>query len=185
MNNFEGRHVVVTAGASGIGLVIARAFVKHGAIAHVCDIDDSRVREINAEKGRIHGYVADMSRFEEVAGFFRQIGSSTDKLEVLVNNAGVAGPTARVDDIEAAEWEHTIRVNLNGAFFATREAVPMIRANGGGSIVNIASSAAFLRISVQEPICIFQMGAYWFNQNPCYGIGSGKDTCERDLSWQR
>jgi NAD(P)-dependent dehydrogenase (short-subunit alcohol dehydrogenase family) len=72
-------------------------------------------------------------------------------LDVLVNNAGIAGPTARVEDIEPADWDRTIAVDLNGQFYCARLAVPLLKGAGGGSIINISSSAAFSGYPLRSP----------------------------------
>ncbi len=82
---------------------------------------------------------------------FGNIAERYDGLDVLVNNAGIAGPTAPVEEIEVEDWDRTIAVDLSGQFYCTRLAVPMLRASGGGCIVNIASNAAFFGFPLRSP----------------------------------
>ena len=168
---FDGSHIAITAGASGIGYAIAQAFVERGAVVHVCDLDEGRIAEINSENSALRGYVANVGSYSEVASFMARVRAQTDKLDVLVNNAGIAGPTARVEDIEGKDWDETIKVNLNGAFYTTRAAVPLLRANGGGSIINIASSAAFHGYPFRSPYAASKWALIGFTKTLAMELG--------------
>jgi NAD(P)-dependent dehydrogenase (short-subunit alcohol dehydrogenase family) len=95
--------------------------------------------------------VADVGLAADVDSVFSDLGKRHGRLDVLVNNAGIAGPTAPVEDVTVADWERTIAVDLNAHFYATRLAVPLLKASGGGSIVNISSSAAFFGYPLRSP----------------------------------
>lgn len=134
--------VLVTAGASGIGRAISRAFLGHGCHVHICDIDESALETFLVENPDASGSVADVSDTKMVETLFSDFESRYGHLDVLVNNAGIAGPTAPVERIETADWDKTVAVNLNGSFYCSRHAIPLLKKAGGGSIINIASSAA-------------------------------------------
>src|SRR3954469_10547913 len=111
-----GLRVLVTAGASGIGLEIARAFVREGAQVHVSDIDRAALDALAASDPavtRSHGDVADRA---DVARFFEEAVLALGGLDVLVNNAGIAGPTGRVEDIHPEDWDRCLGVCLTGQF---------------------------------------------------------------------
>jgi NAD(P)-dependent dehydrogenase (short-subunit alcohol dehydrogenase family) len=137
----KGKRVLVTAGAAGIGRVIARTFAEHGARVHICDVDEAALKAFGVENRSISQSTADVSKIEEVEKLFEDVRKHLGGLDVLVNNAGIAGPTARVEDIRPEEWDRCIAVDLNGMFYCTRKAMPMIKAAGGGSIVNLSSAA--------------------------------------------
>jgi NAD(P)-dependent dehydrogenase (short-subunit alcohol dehydrogenase family) len=82
---------------------------------------------------------------------FDEIASRYGRLDVLVNNAGISGPTAPVEEIAPADWDRTVAVDLNGQFYCTRLAVPFLKAAGGGSIILISSSAAFFGYPLRTP----------------------------------
>jgi NAD(P)-dependent dehydrogenase (short-subunit alcohol dehydrogenase family) len=134
----KGQRVLVTAGAAGIGRVIARTFLEHGARVQVCDVDEKQLNTLPAEIFRVK---ADVASLADVDRLFEAVHKNLGGLDVLVNNAGIAGPTARVEDIRPEDWDRCIAVDLNGMFYVTRKAMPMIKSAGGGSIVNLSSAA--------------------------------------------
>ncbi|WP_044042540.1 SDR family oxidoreductase [Caballeronia insecticola] len=152
-----GLRVLVTGGASGIGLVIARAFIDAGARVHVCDasadaIDALSKAEANTECNAITATLADVSDKDAVDRVFADVQSELGGLDVLVNNAGIAGPTGGIDELDVKEWEDTIDVNLNAQFYFARRAVPMLReASGGGTIIALSSVAGRLGYAFRTP----------------------------------
>jgi NAD(P)-dependent dehydrogenase (short-subunit alcohol dehydrogenase family) len=143
--------VLVTGAGAGIGRSIASRFAAEGWRVHVCDADPEAVTRFLAEMPACTANVADVSRVSEVDATFERIDSHHGRLDVLVANAGISGPTAPVEDIAPADWDRTVAVDLNGQFYCTRRAVPMLKAAGGGSIVLISSSAAFFGYPLRTP----------------------------------
>jgi len=143
--------VLVTAGASGIGCTIAERFLSHGCSVHVCDIDQAaidRFLEDNPEAGASR---ADVAEVDQVNALFEDITRRFGRLDILINNAGVAGPTANFEDISTDEWDRTIAVNLSGQFYVSRLAVPLMKKAGSGTIVNVSSSAALFGCPMRAP----------------------------------
>ncbi len=149
------RIVAITAGASGIGRVVAEAFLERGSIVYLCDIDADALKEAASADvsppGTAHWIQADVSRYEDVQRFFARIEEEQGRLDVLVNNAGIAGPTAPAADVDPADWDRTIAVNLNGQFYCAREAIPLLKAAGGGSMVNMSSNAGVSALPLRAP----------------------------------
>ena len=144
MNNgigLQGRRVLVTGGAHGIGLAITEAFVAAGAAVHVCDIDTDWLTALKVKLPAVHQSVADVSDEKQVDALFAELASRWGTLDALVNNAGISGPTCAIEDTMLVDWDKTLAVNLTGHFLCTRRAVPMLKAAGGGSIVNMSSAA--------------------------------------------
>lgn len=134
-----GRAVVVTAGASGIGLAIVNAFAANGDRVHVCDVNEEAVaRTIQGRRG-ITSSVCDISDQAAVERFIQEATKALGGIDVLVNNAGISGPTASVEDMEPDAWEAVLAVNLTGTFRVTRLAIPHLKASGAGVIINMAS----------------------------------------------
>lgn len=136
-----GTRVLVTAGANGIGRDIARAFVAEGARVHVCDVDAAALDALCGTDPQITTTVCDVSDRAQVARLFDEALTALGGLDVLVNNAGISGPTARVEDLAPEDWDRTLAVNITGMFNCVRLAVAPLSASGNPSIVNLSSIA--------------------------------------------
>lgn len=147
----KGLRVVVTAGAAGIGRAIADAFDKTGAKIHVCDISQDALdacKKDHPDWGYTLCNVADES---QVAQLFKDADKHLGGLDVLINNAGIAGPTGSVDKISPKEWDQTISINLNGQFYSCHHAVPLLKKSDNASIICIASIAGRLAYANRTP----------------------------------
>ena len=172
--NLQDQKVIVTAGAQGIGLAITETFIKAGAQVHVCDINEAFLADARA---RLAGAAVsfsrtDVARPEEVDAMFADLASRWDgRLDVLVNNAGIAGPTLPVEDIAPADWDQTIAINLTGPFLCTRRAVPMLKQNGGGAIINISSVAGRLGFALRTPYSASKYGVIGLTETWAIELG--------------
>ena len=172
----QGLRVLVTAGAAGIGRAIAQTFAVHGARVHICDVDQAALEASASEGPDISRSLTDVSRVDQVDRLFADVKRELGGLDVLVNNAGIAGPTAKVEDIEPADWERCIAVDLNGMFYCTRLAMPLLKANGrerGGSIVNLSSVAGRLGFGMRTPYAAAKWGVVGFTKS--LAIEAGPD----------
>ncbi len=167
----KGLRVLVTAGGAGIGRVIAQTFADHGARVHVCDIDGEALKVLPKEMTRT---VADVAKLPDVDRLFSDVERKLGGLDVLVNNAGIAGPTARVEDIRPEDWDRCIAVDLNGMFYCTRKAMPMIKAAGGGSIINLSSAAGRLAFPMRTPYSAAKWAVVGFTQSLAAEAGPEK-----------
>jgi len=163
--------VVVTAGAAGIGRCIAEAFLASGARVFVCDVDDSALDGLARAAPSVGSCRADVSRPEEVHAFFATALQELGGLDVLVNNAGISGPTGPVEDLRIEDWDRTIAVDLSGMFYCTRLAVPHLKAAGGGSIVNISSIAGRLGYPHRSPYCAAKWGVVGLSKSLAIELG--------------
>ena len=167
----KGLRVLVTAGAAGIGQAIARTFLEHGARVHVCDVDD---KSLQAVKPPVTWSKADVSAIADVERLFDDVKRHLGGLDVLVNNAGIAGPTAKVEDIDPKEWERCIAIDLNGMFYCTRKAMPMLKAAGGGSIINLSSIAGRFGFPMRTPYSAAKWAVVGFTQSLAAEAGPQK-----------
>ncbi len=158
----DGLRVLVTAGAAGIGLAIAKTFLEHGARVHVCDVDDKALAALDP---KIHRSRADVASLADVDRLFADVQRTLGGLDVLVNNAGIAGPTAKVEDIKIEDWDRCIAVDLNGMFYCTRKAMPLLKAAGGGSIINLSSIAGRLGFALRTPYAAAKWAVVGFTES--------------------
>lgn len=135
------QRVLITAGAAGIGWAITEAFLAQGAKVHIMDIDaDVLGRAVSANE-HVSGTSGDVSNPDDVARAITESQEHLGGLDVLVSNAGIAGPTAPVEEYDPSAWHAVVNVNLNGSFEVVRQAVPLLKANGHGSILIMSSLA--------------------------------------------
>lgn len=145
------RHVLVTAGAAGLGLEIARAFVRAGDRVAVCDIDTLDLDALRASAEGIEALHCDVTDRHGCVDLIRRTHAVLGGFDVLVNNAGIAGPTGPLEDIDPLEWDETVAVNLTGTYNVTRAAIPWLKTTAGSSIVNIGSAAGRLGFPGRSP----------------------------------
>ncbi|HZQ73636.1 MAG TPA: SDR family oxidoreductase [Burkholderiales bacterium] len=169
--SLEGRRALVTAGAAGIGRVIAQTFSEHGARVQVCDVDEKALTALPREIFRVR---ADVASLADVERLFEEAKKNLGGLDILVNNAGIAGPTAKVEDIRPEDWERCIAVDLNGMFYCTRKAMPMIKAAGGGSIVNLSSAAGKHGFPQRSPYAAAKWAVVGFTKSVAIEAGPDK-----------
>jgi NAD(P)-dependent dehydrogenase (short-subunit alcohol dehydrogenase family) len=153
-----GLRVMVSAGAAGIGLEIARTFAREGARVHVCDVDRDALARLAKDDPAIGATACDVSDRREVARFFDEGIARLGGLDCLVNNAGIAGPTGRVEEIDPAEWDRCIAIDLTGQFNCVRLAVPHLRRSGNPSVMNVSSLAGRLGFAMRTPYAAAKWG---------------------------
>jgi NAD(P)-dependent dehydrogenase (short-subunit alcohol dehydrogenase family) len=160
--------VMVSAGASGIGLEIARAFVREGAKVHVCDVDRDALARV--DRG-ITTTVCDVSDRAQVARFFDEGIATLGGLDCFVNNAGIAGPTGKVDAIDPAEWDRCIAIDLTGQFNCARLAVPHLRKSENASLMNVSSLAGRLGFALRTPYAAAKWGVIGLTKSLSIELG--------------
>ena len=135
------KRVFVTAGASGIGRAIAVAFAEAGARVHVCDIDRSALDALAGQSAGISFDVCDVSDRAAVERTMTSALAQLGGLDVLVNNAGIGGATAPLEELDPQKWQQVLDINLTGTFNVTRLAIPHLRRSSSGVIINMSSLA--------------------------------------------
>ncbi len=142
---------IISAGASGIGLSCARALVEAGYRVLTLDIDVEGVAAFEAEFGEGAAVACDVSNPAKVETAFAQLMKSCDRVDVLLNNAGIAGPQQPVEEIEVEAWQSTINTDLNSLFYLTRLVIPLMKAQRSGVILNMSSSAGRYGCPLRSP----------------------------------
>ncbi|TDH61760.1 SDR family oxidoreductase [Dankookia rubra] len=162
----DGLRVAITAGAGGIGRALADGFVSCGARVFLCDVD----REALAACPH-PSMPADMEAVEGCESFVDAAVAHLGGLDVLVNNAGIAGPTARVEDVTPEALTRTLKIDLEAMFHCARRAVPALRAAGGGSIVNLSSAAGRFGFPLRSPYAAAKWGVIGFTKSLAIELG--------------
>ena len=166
-----GLRVFISAGASGIGRAIADMLIAHGARVHICDVAAEHLDNFRqAHQG--HGAtLADVSSEADVARLFGEVHASLDGLDAVINNAGIAGPTGGVDEIKPEDWRRCIDIGLTGQFLCTHYGVPMLKAAGGGSVVNMSSAAGRHGYAFRTPYAAAKFGVIGLTQSLAKELG--------------
>lgn len=145
--SMQGKKVLITAGASGLGLEMARVFLNAGSEVFICDINESLISEAKAEFPLLHTSITDVSDEAAVASLFEQLHSKMGALDILINNAGIAGPTGEVETLNKADWDRTLAINITSQFLCAKLAIPMLKESSAGVIINMSSIAGHLGFS--------------------------------------
>jgi NAD(P)-dependent dehydrogenase (short-subunit alcohol dehydrogenase family) len=169
--DLTGLRVLITAGASGIGRETARAFVEEGARVHVCDVDDIALNELGRRDSAISHSRADVTNRAEITAMFEDALKALGGLDVLVNNAGIAGPTGRVEDINPEDWDSCVEVCLTGQFNCVRLAVPHLKKSANPSIINLSSAAGRLGFPLRTPYAAAKWGVVGFTKSLSIELG--------------
>ena len=169
--NFKGRKVLITAGADGIGLEMAKLFERAGASVLVCDVDDARLQALRERNASIQGVRADVADEASVKQLFAQVRERLGGLDVLVNNAGIAGPTGFVESLDKADWDRTLEVNITGQFLCAREAVPLLKQSKAGVMINLSSAAGHLGFAGRSAYAASKWAVIGFTKSLAIELG--------------
>ncbi len=154
----EGKRVIVTAGGSGIGRAIVERFVAAGARVHTCDVQQDLLDEVIASSDAVTGSMADVGKPDDVEELVAQAVEHMGGVDVLVNNAGIGGPRAALEDVSYEDWDQTIRVNLNGMFYCIKNVAKYMKAQQSGCIVNISTASAKVALPMRSPYVASKVG---------------------------
>ncbi|MEP9352648.1 SDR family oxidoreductase [Xanthobacter sp. KR7-65] len=166
-----GIRVIVTAGAGGIGLEIVRAFLKEGARVELCDVDEAALTALGETAPGATGTYCDVADRASVSRFMEGALGRLGGLDVLVNNAGIAGPTGRVDQIAPEDWDRTLAVDITGHFNVTRLAVPALKESDNPSIIGLSSAAGRFGFPLRSPYAAAKWGVVGFIKSLAMELG--------------
>ena len=171
MKLLDGQRALITGAGSGIGKVMAQHFEKAGARIWICDADTNNLEQSLKENPDWNGTPCDVSDENQVDQLFKEMSDSFGGLEILVNNAGIAGPTAPVEEIDPDEWRRSVGVNLNGTFYCTRLATPLLKNSLKASIINISSVAGRLGFARRLPYASTKWAMIGFTESLAKELG--------------
>ena len=153
-NVLKNKKIIISAAASGIGWATAKICLSRGAFVYICDLD---IKSLNKTKKhplnnkRLFSYKCDASNEDEVSNLFNKIKKKTKKIDALINNVGIAGPTGSLEKLNSEDWENTLHTDVNSHFYFTKKAIPLIKKSKNGSIINISSTAGILGFPLRSP----------------------------------
>lgn len=145
------RRVIITAAASGIGRVVAGAFIAQGDRVHLCDIDEGALAAVRQELPHAVATRVDLADSDAVDSWVQGAVADLGGVDVLINNAGIKGPTAFVEDVTPAEWRESLAVGLDTQYLTARRVAPVMKAQGSGSIINMSSMAGVFGYGRRTP----------------------------------
>ena len=152
--SLNNKKIIISAGASGIGWATVKICLSKGAYVYLCDIDNKSLNKIKKHplaNKKLFYYECDASDEDDVSNFFSQVNRKTKKVDALINNVGVAGPTGTIEKLSSEDWEKTLKINVISHFYFTKLAIPMLKKNKGGSIINISSGAGIMGFPLRSP----------------------------------
>ncbi|MDE2385883.1 MAG: SDR family oxidoreductase [Alphaproteobacteria bacterium] len=168
---------MITAAASGIGLAIAEAFHGAGARVHICDANEEALKAFRATHPDIAAARVNVRSEAEIDAWFDDALDDLGGLDVLVNNAGIKGPTAPVDDIELADWRECIEVCLDAQFLCARRAAPVMKAQKSGIIINMSSNAGQHGFGNRTPYAAAKWGVIGLTKSLAVELGPYNVRC--------
>jgi NAD(P)-dependent dehydrogenase (short-subunit alcohol dehydrogenase family) len=171
------QRVIVTAAASGIGRVTAEAFQALGAEVRVCDVDDVALGQCRTENPGLNPAKVDLA---DAAAIDRWLDEALDDLggiDVLVNNAGIKGPTALVEDVSLVEWRASMAISLDSHFVCARRVAPVMKAQGQGSIINMSSTAGLVGFGLRTPYAAAKWAVIGLTKSMAIELGPHNVTC--------
>jgi|UniRef100_UPI004047A97B NAD(P)-dependent dehydrogenase (short-subunit alcohol dehydrogenase family) len=169
--SMKDRRVLITAGASGIGLEITRAFSGAGCHVVICDIDEVALATAKRELPSLVTIKANVADEASVKDLFIQAKETLGGLDVLINNAGIAGPTGPVQSLSKTDWDQTLAVNITSQFLCAREAVPLLKSSAHGVILNLSSAAGHLGFAGRTPYSASKWAVVGFTKSLAIELG--------------
>ena len=174
IRGLSGQRVLVTAGAAGIGFAIASTLTGLGARVAICDVSGEAIAQARTALPKLFACKADVSSDGDVDTMFALVAKELGGLDALINNAGIAGPTGGVDEISPVDWRRCIDICITGQFLCARLAVPMLKAAGGGSIINMSSAAGRHGYAFRTPYSSAKFAVVGFTQSLAKELGPSR-----------
>jgi NAD(P)-dependent dehydrogenase (short-subunit alcohol dehydrogenase family) len=175
------QRVLITGAGSGIGLAIAEQFLEAGARVHIADISADALAKAKVTFPALSISVADVGDPASVENLFREALAALGGLDVLVNNCGIAGPAGPLEECSISDWDRCITVNLSGMFYCLRQAVPVMKAQRSGVILNVSTTSARTGLPNRLPYVASKVGVLGLSHNVARELGPWNIRCNAIL----
>ena len=175
--SLKNKKIVISAGASGIGWATTKICISRGAQVFLCDINEKLINKIkknNKYKNKIFAYESDASNESDVIDFFSKVLSKTKKIDALINNVGIAGPTGTLETLNSEEWERTLQVNVVSHFYFIKRVIPIMKKNKSGSIINLSSGAGIMGFPLRSPYAASKWAVVGLTKTLAMELGKSK-----------
>lgn len=173
--------VIITGGGNSVGREMAERFHARGDRVHICDVDPASLSATLEANPGMSGTVADVGDAHAVGRLFAQARERIGDATVLVNNVGIGGPRAVMEDVGIDDWDRTIRINLSGMFYCMREAVPAMKRGGHGIIVNFSTASTRTRLPLRAAYVASKAGVEGLTLNAARELGPHGVRCNAIL----
>ena len=171
------QRVIITAAAAGIGRAIAEAFIAQGARVHLCDVNDAALADARAALPTAVVSKVDLADGEAVDRWMQAALADLGGIDVLVNNAGIKGPTAFVEDVTPEEWRESLAIGLDTQYLCARRVAPLMKAQGSGSIINMSSMAGVYGYGMRTPYAAVKWAVIGLTKSLAIELGPHNVRC--------
>lgn len=172
--DLTGKRVLISAGGSGIGRAIVEGFVEQGAQVVTCDINPDFVADLKTAMPSVMAQVVDVSDETAVQNFSNAAIEHLGGLDCLVNNAGIAGPTLPIEEIDASDWGACLNICLNSQFYFSKACIPALRQSGDASITNLSSAAGKHGFAYRTPYAAAKWRVIGLTKSLAIELGADK-----------
>ena len=173
--------VLVTGGADSVGLVIAQAFAARGDKVHICDVNAEAVARALAANPALRGSVANVGDRAAVADVFEAARGWMGEVSVLVNNVGIGGPRASIEDIDIAQWQATLDINVSGMLYCMQQAIPAMKSRRHGAIINFSTGSTRTRLPMRTAYVVSKYAVEGLTLNAARELGPHNIRCNAIL----
>lgn len=174
-------NVLVTGGADSVGRVIAQAFAARGDRVHICDVNAEALARTLGENPALGGTVGSVADAGQVARVFDDARARIGEISVLVNNVGIGGPRAAIEDIDLAQWRETLDTNLTGMLLCMQQAIPAMKARRHGVIVNVSTGSTRTRLPMRTAYVASKFAVEGLTLNAARELGPHHIRCNAIL----
>ena len=164
--------VIITAGASGIGLETAKAFLANGAKVVICDIDEEALESVKQKYSEINTQFCNVANSDETEKFIEIAANQLGGIDTLVNNAGIGGPTEKIENISPEEWSNCLNVCLTSQFNCIRTSVSYLKQSKNASIINVSSAAGRMGFAMRSPYATAKWGVIGLTKSLSIELGN-------------